>query len=126
MNPSTPQSSVPPAGDAPDDRAPEREAPGGDPPGGDAPDGGTPGIRAALEDLQRRIADALRGAGPAADLERNVRALLAQGFERLDLVSRDEIEQHLDTIAALRNRIDALERQLDVLARADTAPPAKG
>ncbi|MCL4745469.1 MAG: accessory factor UbiK family protein [Burkholderiaceae bacterium] len=92
----------------------------------DPPEDGTTGIRAALEDLQLRIAEALRGSGPAADVERNVRALLAQGFERLDLVSRDEIEQQLESIAALRNRIDALERQLDALSRVDPAPPAKG
>jgi BMFP domain-containing protein YqiC len=75
-----------------------------------------------LEDLQRRAADLLRNS-PAADLERNLRALLAQGFDRLDLVSRNEIEQSLDMIAALHKRVDALEQQLRALSGSDPAPP---
>jgi hypothetical protein len=42
-----------------------------------------------LADAQIRIAELLR-ASPAADLERNLKALLAQTFQRLELVTREE------------------------------------
>jgi BMFP domain-containing protein YqiC len=81
-----------------------------------------PDLRTVFEDLQRRAAELLRNS-PAADLERNLRALLAQGFDRLDLVSRNEIEQSMDMIAALHKRVDALEQQLRALSGSDPTPP---
>lgn len=81
------------------------------PPPDDAPRGAGTEARAIFEDLLQRAGELLRSS-PAADVERNLRALLAQGFDRLDLVSRDEIEQSLEMIAALHRRVDALEEQL--------------
>ncbi len=43
--------------------------------------------------------------GPAKDFEKNARALLAQGFAKLDLVSREEYE-------VLAQRLDKLEARL--------------
>ena len=65
--------------------------------------------RSPLEDFQQRIADLLR-ASPAADLERNLKALGAQFFDRLDLVTRDEFEAQLAIVEQLRRRIEALEQ----------------
>lgn len=65
--------------------------------------------RSPLEDFQQRIAELLR-ASPAADLERNLKALGAQFFERLDLVTRDEFEAQLAIVEQLRHRIEALEQ----------------
>ncbi len=42
---------------------------------------------------------------PAKDFEKNARALLAQGFAKLDLVSREEYE-------VLAQRLDKLEARL--------------
>jgi BMFP domain-containing protein YqiC len=64
-----------------------------------------------LQDVQQRIAELFRSS-PAADLERNVKAMLAQTFERMDLVSREEFEIQLETIARLRRRVEALEAKL--------------
>lgn len=65
---------------------------------------------AFLQDVQQRIAELLRSS-PAADLERNLKAILAQTFQRMDLVTRDEFEIQLETVARLRQRVEALEAQ---------------
>lgn len=87
----------------------------------EAPSGAGPEARALFEDLLQRAGELLRSS-PAADLERNLRALLAQGFERLDLVSRDEIEQSLELIAALHRRVEALEQRLRARQGPDAEP----
>ena len=67
--------------------------------------------QAFLQDVQQRIAELVRSS-PAADLERNVKAMLAQAFQRMDLVTRDEFEVQLEAVARLRRRVEALESQL--------------
>lgn len=67
--------------------------------------------QAFLQDVQQRIAELVRSS-PAADLERNVKAMLAQAFQRMELVTREEFEVQLETIARLRRRVEALEAQL--------------
>ena len=62
-----------------------------------------------LDDLQQRIAALLAGT-PAADLQKNLKALLAQQFARLDLVTREEFEIQRDLLARAREKIDALEK----------------
>jgi BMFP domain-containing protein YqiC len=67
--------------------------------------------QAFLQDVQQRIAELIRSS-PAADLERNVKAMLAQTFQRMDLVTREEFEVQLETITRLRRRVEALEARL--------------
>ena len=67
--------------------------------------------QAFFQDVQQRIAELVRSS-PAADLERNVKAMLAQTFQRMELVTREEFEVQLETIARLRRRVEALEAQL--------------
>ncbi len=64
-----------------------------------------------LGDLQARVTELLRS-GPAADVERNVKALLAQTFQRVDLVTRDEFDAQLERLARLQERVDQLEKLL--------------
>lgn len=73
--------------------------------------------QAFLQDVQQRIAELFRSS-PAADLERNVKAMLAQTFQRMDLVTREEFEIQLETVARLRQRVEALEAR--IAARTDT------
>ena len=44
-----------------------------------------------LDDLQQRISQLLAGT-PAADVQKNLKALLTQQFARLDLVTREEFD----------------------------------
>ncbi len=46
---------------------------------------------------------------PAKDFEKNARALLAQGFSRLDLVTREEYEVLAQRLDKMEARIAALE-----------------
>ena len=64
-----------------------------------------------LNDLQHRLGELFR-ANPAADLERNIKALLAQTFQRLDLVTREEFEIQRELLSKLRDRVNELERRL--------------
>jgi len=67
--------------------------------------------QAFLQDMQRRLAELFRSS-PAADLERNVKAMLAQSFQRMDLVTRDEFDIQAELVARLRQRVEALEARL--------------
>ena len=64
-----------------------------------------------LSEAQARLAELLR-ASPAADLERNLKALLAQSFQKLELVTREEFEVERERLARLQQRLEALERDL--------------
>ncbi len=61
-----------------------------------------------LEDLQQRIA-ALLSASPAADLQKNLKALLMQQFARLELVTQEEFELQRQVLARTREKLEALE-----------------
>ncbi len=67
--------------------------------------------QAFLHDLQQRIAELARSS-PAADLERNLKAMMGQTFQRLELVTREEFDVQVELLARLRARVDALESQL--------------
>jgi BMFP domain-containing protein YqiC len=73
---------------------------------------------AFVEDLQQRIAALLEGT-PAADLQKNLKALLAQQFARLDLVTREEFEIQREVLATAREKIARLEAKV-----AEMEPPA--
>ena len=64
-----------------------------------------------LQDAQQRLAELLRSS-PAADLERNIKAMLAQSFQRMDLLTREEFDIQVEIVARLRQRIEALEARL--------------
>jgi BMFP domain-containing protein YqiC len=68
-------------------------------------------IPSFVEELQQRLA-ALIAASPAADVQRNLKALLAQQFSRLDLVTREEFEVQREVLAKTREKIEALEAHL--------------
>ncbi len=76
-----------------------------------------------LADAHMRLTELLR-ASPAADLERNLKALLAQTFQKIELVTRDEFEVERERLIRLQARIEALERELGVAAGARVQAPA--
>ncbi len=49
---------------------------------------------------------------PAKDLEKNMRALLAQGFSKLDLVTREEFDVQAQVLARAREQLTALEARI--------------
>lgn len=66
---------------------------------------------AFLDDLQARL-ESLVASTPAADLQRNLKALLTQQFARLDLVTREEFDVQAKVLARTREKLEALEARL--------------
>ncbi len=67
-----------------------------------------------------QISAAVRSALPtrlAADAEKNLRAALQSVFERLDLVSREELEVQEAVLARTRERLERLEHLVAELER---------
>ena len=74
-----------------------------------------------FEDLGARL-NAIIAASPAADIEKNARALLASGFAKLDLVSREEFDIQSQVLQRTREKLKALEARLDRLENPPTQP----
>jgi len=70
-----------------------------------------------IEEFTRRIADALpQGAQVIQqDIEKNVRAVVSSGFEKLDLVSREEFDVQSAVLMRTREKLEALEKQVAAL-----------
>lgn len=64
-----------------------------------------------LDDLQARLARFIDDT-PAADLQRNLRAVLEQGLQRLDLVTREDLDLYVQWAATMRQRVERLEARL--------------
>lgn len=70
-----------------------------------------------LDEIDRKLKD-IFARSPAADLEKNLRALLASGFSRLDLVTREEFDVQREVLARTRAKLAELEAKLaDLEAR---------
>ena len=79
-----------------------------------------------LGDLQARVMEVLRSS-PAADVERNLKAMLGHTFQRLELVTREEFDLQRELLARARTRLGELEArvaQLEQLEQLGAAPPA--
>lgn len=64
-----------------------------------------------LNDLQTKINQVLENS-PAKDIEKNVKAMLTQGFSRLDLVTREEFDIQTQVLAKTRTKLEALEARV--------------
>jgi BMFP domain-containing protein YqiC len=64
-----------------------------------------------FEELSSRLS-ALIAASPAADIEKNARALLSGFFTRLDLVSREEFDIQAQVLQRTREKLKALEERV--------------
>ena len=61
-----------------------------------------------LDDVSHRV-NALLANTPAADLEKNLRAMLGGFFGKLDLVTREEFDVQREVLARTREKLAALE-----------------
>jgi len=78
-----------------------------------------------LDDLQARLARAIQDT-PAADLQRTLRAVLEQGLQRLDLVTREDLDTYVQWAATMRQRVTQLEARIETLERERSAAGAPG
>ena len=67
-----------------------------------------------LEEISTRLSQ-LAASTPAADIERNAKALLSSFFSRMDLVTREEFELQRDMLAKAREKLTALETKVTEL-----------
>lgn len=70
-----------------------------------------------FEEMASKL-NGMLASSPAKDFEKNARALLAQGFAKLDLVTREEFDVQskllahaLEKLSALEGRVASLEAQ---------------
>ena len=64
-----------------------------------------------IEDISSKLS-AVANSSPAKDVEKNMRALLAQGFAKLDLVTREEFDVQTQVLARTREKLAALEARV--------------
>lgn len=67
-----------------------------------------------FNDLQAKLNQAFENS-PAKDIEKNVKAMLTQGFSRLDLVTREEFDIQSQILAKTRAKLEALEARVTEL-----------
>ena len=71
-----------------------------------------------LDELNDRL-KALLAHSPAADLEKNLKAMTASFFSRLDLVTREEFDVQREVLARTRAKLQELEAKLAELEKRD-------
>ncbi|MBI5436184.1 MAG: accessory factor UbiK family protein [Nitrosomonadales bacterium] len=67
-----------------------------------------------LDELSAKLKDVM-ASSPAKDFEKNARALLAQGFAKLDLVTREEFDIQAAMLDRTREKLTALEARVATL-----------
>ena len=73
-------------------------------------------MQSIANDMQTKVGDAIRQS-PAKDLEKNVRGLMTQGFQKLDLVTREEFDLQTQVLAKTRAKLEELEAKVSALEK---------
>lgn len=73
-------------------------------------------MQTIANDMQTKVGDAIRQS-PAKDLEKNVRGLMTQGFQKLDLVTREEFDLQTQVLAKTRAKLEELEVKVNALEK---------
>ena len=76
-----------------------------------------------LDEIGSKVSELLANS-PAKDLEKNARALLASGFSKLDLVTREEFEVQREVLAHTREKLADLETRVAHLEAELASRPA--
>ncbi|OGA29048.1 MAG: phosphoheptose isomerase [Betaproteobacteria bacterium RIFCSPLOWO2_12_61_14] len=74
-----------------------------------------------FDDLSAKLSELVKNS-PAKDIEKNVRALLMQGFAKLDLITREEFDVQAQLLTLTREQLILLEmRVAELEAQRNTA-----
>jgi BMFP domain-containing protein YqiC len=65
----------------------------------------------SFDEIAARIGKAIENS-PAKDIEKNVKAMLASGLARLDLVPRAEFDLQTQVLQKTREKLEALEKRV--------------
>ena len=64
-----------------------------------------------FDDLSAKLSELMKNS-PAKDIEKNVRALLMQGFAKLDLITREEFDVQAQLLTLTREQLILLEMRV--------------
>ena len=67
-----------------------------------------------LQELQSKISEVIQQS-PAKDIEKNMKAMLNQGFAKLDLLTREEFDVQTEVLARTRAKLESLEARVTEL-----------
>jgi len=67
-----------------------------------------------FDDMQAKFQQAIENS-PAKDIEKNMRALMSQGFAKLDLVTREEFDIQAQVLAKTRTKLEEFEARVTEL-----------
>jgi BMFP domain-containing protein YqiC len=70
-----------------------------------------------VEELSSKIRETL-SQSPVGDLEKNIHALLQSMFTKLELVSREEFDVQAEVLRQTKEKLAALEKQIEALEKA--------
>jgi hypothetical protein len=65
----------------------------------------------SLDEIAAKLSDAVANS-PVKDFEKNARALLAQGFAKLDLVTREEFDIQAQLLTRAQEKLAELEAKV--------------
>ena len=74
-----------------------------------------------IEEVSAKLKD-LFAQSAAADIEKNLRAVLQSGFAKLDLVTREEFDVQQEVLARTREKLTQLEAKVAELEKNQHAP----
>ncbi len=66
------------------------------------------------EDVQKKVMAAVKDS-PAKDIEKNVRGMMSQGFQKMDLITRQEFDIQVQVLAKTRAKLEELEAKVAAL-----------
>ena len=69
-----------------------------------------------FEDFTQRVSNLIANS-PAAEVEKNVRAMISGFFSKLDLVTREEFDTQANVLARTRQLVEQLTARLDELEK---------
>jgi len=81
-------------------------------------------MNAFFNDLQQKVNQVIENS-PAKDIEKNVKAMMTQGFAKLDLVTREEFDIQAQMLAKARAKLDLMETRLAELEAKLADKPAQ-
>ena len=73
-------------------------------------------IQRIASEMQNKVGDVIRNS-PAQEIEKNIRAMLNQGFQKMDLVTREEFDLQSKVLAKTREKLEALEEKVSALEK---------
>ena len=68
-----------------------------------------------IEDVIRRVHEAVPMEDLGEDLRRNVAEAVGAALARMDVVTREELDAHLETLADVEARMEALQERIEAI-----------